>query len=408
MRKAKYMPFRIEPEDQTEEERMLGSKSSGKARARLLAVCIAVMCAAVLGLAGCGSSGGSSSAGSASSAASGSSASANASADQGMRQFTDSAGRTVDVPATIDRVAVTGPVSQMAMLTFAPEKMVGLSNELSETEMKYVGEEYGKLPVYGQIYGGKGDFNKEAVANANPQVIIDLGEAKKSIVEDMDEVQNSIGIPCVHIEATYSTYDQAYQMLGELLNKEDRAEELATYCKTSYDTTKAGLDKVAADARVKVAYLLGDAGLNAMAKGSFQATVVDEVADNVVEIDNAGGSGLGSEVSFEQIALWDPQMIIFAPASVYGKVGSDESWATLSAVKDGKFFEVPGEPYNWISSPPGINQVLGFQWFARLCYPDQFDDSMAEIVTNYYKTVYGYDLSEDECTALLAHAGAAK
>ena len=386
---------------------MLSSIGKGRARTMLLAAFIAAMCVAMFGLAACGSSTGSSSAGSAS-ATSESASGPSASSDQSMRQFTDSTGRTVEVPATIDRVAVTGPISQMAMLTFAPEKMVGLSNELSEMEMKYVGAEYGKLPVYGQIYGGKGDFNKEAVASADPQIIIDLGEAKKSIVEDMDEVQNATGIPCVHIEATYSTYDLAYQQLGELLNKKDRADELANYCKTAYETTKEGLSKVPADARVKVAYLLGDAGLNAMAKGSFQATVVDEVAENVVEVDNAGGSGLGSEVSFEQIAMWDPQMIIFAPASVYDKVGSDESWATLSAIKDKKYFEVPGEPYNWISSPPGINQVLGFQWFARLCYPDQFKDGLADIVKDYYQVVYGYELSDDECAALFEHAGAAQ
>lgn len=392
--------------------RVEGTRS---ARTRLLAVCIAVLCAALLGLAGCG---GSSASSAASSAASGSASAASASAasastsgaasDQEMRTFTDSCNRSVEVPASIERVAVTGPTSQMALFTFAPEKLVGLSNELSETEMKYVGAEYGKLPVYGQIYGGKGDFNKEAVASADPQIIIDLGEAKKSIVEDMDEIQNATGIPCIHIETNYKTYAQAYEQLGELLGKQDRAKELADYCASAYDTTKAGLEKVAADKRVKVAYLLGDAGLNALAKGSFQATVVDEVADNVVEVDNAGGSGLGSEVSFEQIALWDPEMIIFAPASVYDKVGSDASWSTLTAIKNGNYLEIPGEPYNWVSSPPGINQVLGFQWFARVCYPDQYDDSLTDVVKGYYKTIYGYELTDEECSTLLGHSQASK
>ena len=103
------------------------------------------------------------------------------------------------------------------MLTLAPEKLVGLSNELSDAEVKYIATDVSSLPVFGQIYGGKGDFNKEAVANADPQIVIDIGEAKKTIVEDLDGIQESIGIPCIHIEATYNTYDQAYEQLGELL-----------------------------------------------------------------------------------------------------------------------------------------------------------------------------------------------
>ena len=289
----------------------------------------------------------------------------------------------------------------MCLLTLAPEKLVGLSNELSANEIKYVGA-HSSLPVLGQIYGGKGDFNKEAVANANPQVIIDVGEAKKTIVEDLDAIQEAIGIPCVHIEATYNTYDQAYEQLGKMLGVQERAANLANYCKKVVSDTDAALASVPETNRVKVAYLLGESGLNVMAKGSFQGTVVDAVADNVAVVEKPGGSGLGSESSFEQIALWDPAMIIFAPDSIYSTVGNDATWQTLSAISSGNYYAVPGEPYNWISSPPGINQVLGYQWFTHLCYPDKFTNSISDIVKDYYKTMYGYELSDAECETLIA------
>ena len=402
-------------------------KKSMKSRrlARLwAAVVVAMMCAVALGLAACGGSSQASSAASgsesasaseaasseaasseaASSEAAESGASESAAADAGMVSFTDSSGRTVEVPANIERVAVTGPISQMCMLTFAPDKMVGLSNELSAAETKYVGEQYASLPVYGQIYGGKGDFNKEAVAAADPQLILDIGEAKKSIVEDLDEIQAATGIPCVHVEATLGSYDEAYTMLGELLGQQERAAELSEYCKNAYNATVDGLKKVDPYKFVKVAYLLGDAGLNAIPKGSFQGQVVEMAANNVVEVENATGSGLGAEVSFEQIAMWDPEMIIFAPDSIYDTVADDPSWSTLTAVKNGNYYKVPGEPYNWVHNPPSVNQILGMQWFARLCYPDQFDDNISDVVKDYYKTLYNYELSDDECAELLKNA----
>ena len=376
-----------------------------KGKKWLVAACVALCCAAVLALAGCGSSA-SQASGSACASSSGSQAASSSSEAKasGTVSFTDSAGRTVELPAKIERVAITGPISQMFMFTLAPEKMVGLSNKLSDTEAKYVGSDYANLPVYGQIYGGKGDFNKEAVANADPQVIIDIGEAKKTIVEDMDAIQESTGIPCVHIEASFDSYDEAYKKLGELLGVQDRANELADYCAKAYKDTTDAIASVPEADRVKVLYLLGDAGLNVMAKGSFQATVVDRVATNVAEVEKASGSGFGNESSFEQIAMWDPQMIIFAPGSIYDTVGSDDAWKTLAAISSGNYYAVPGEPYNWISSPPGVNQVLGYQWFARLCYPSKFKDGIADTVKGYYKTFYGYDMSDAECEKLIANS----
>ena len=377
---------------------------------KLVAVLAVIMlCVAVLGIAGCGSSSSSSAASSASSssaAASNASASASASsaAAEGTREFTDSLGRTVEIPANIERVAATGAISQQVMFTIAPELLVGLCDEMTEAEQLYVGEQYASLPIFGQIYGGKGDFNKETVAAADPQLIVDIGEGKKGIEEDLDALQETIGIPVVHIEATLGDYDQAYTMLGELLGREGRAAEISAYVKDAYATTTAKLDTIPADQRVKTAYLLGDAGLNAMAAGTFQAGVLDLVTDNVAVIEGAKGSGLGSEVSFEQVALWNPDLVLFAPESIYSTVGDDAAWQTISGIEKGNYYEVPASPYNWISTPPSVNQIMGIQWLSRLCYPDVFDDDIATVTKQYYKTMYGYELGDDECQKLIEKA----
>ena len=374
----------------------------------LFAACL--LCSALFGLAGCGSSGSSSAASasdsdSPSAAASDSAqASASAAADQGTRTFTDSLGRTVEIPANVERVAVSGAISQQVMFTFAPDLLVGLCDEMNDAEKTYVGEEYASLPVFGQIYGGKGDFNKEAVAAADPQLIVDIGEAKKGIEEDLDELQNAIGVPVVHIEASLSTYGDAYRQLGELLDRQERAEEIATYVDDVYASTVAVLDTIPAEERVNAAYLLGDAGLNAMAKGTFQAGVIDLVTNNVAEIEGAKGSGLGSEVSFEQVALWNPSLVLFAPESIYSTVGDDPAWQTIDAIQNGNYYDVPAAPYNWISTPPSVNQIMGLQWLSRLCYPDKFSDDIATVTKDYYKNVFGYELGDDECQKLIENA----
>lgn len=316
------------------------------------------------------------------------------------RSFTDSCGREVELPQKIEKVAVSGPLAQQVLLTIAPEKLVGLSTKLGDSA-KYFPDVNKDLPVFGQIYGGKGDFNKEAVAEAAPDLVIDIGEAKKTIVEDMDNLQDQLNIPCVHIEASIDSYADAYKLLGELLGKEDRAKELADYCEKAYTEVNDVVSKVAEADRPRVAYLLGDAGLNAMSKGGFQAKVVDMVANNAIEVEKPKGSGMGNEVNLEQIAAADPELIVFGPKSIFKTVDDDPAWAGIAAIKNKNYYQVPSEPYNWLSGPPSVNQVLGMQWLARVCYPDSFKTSAEDVAKDYYKTFYNYDLADEEVQAIM-------
>ena len=320
------------------------------------------------------------------------------------REFTDSCGRTVEIPTEITAIGASGSMAQQVIFTLAPEKLVGLSDELRPAELKYLGDEYADLPVFGQIYGGKGSFNKEAIAAANPQLIVDIGEAKDSIVSDLDELQSQIGIPCVHIEATLETWDEAYAMLGELLGCEDKAAELGAYCSDAVATTKAAMDQVPADQRAKGVFLMGDAGLNVLSQGAYQASVFELCVDNLAVVEGAKGKGTGEEISMETLALWNPDLILFGPNSVYASVGDDATWQTLSAIANGNYYQIPGEPYNWMTQPASVNQIMGVQWLPRLLYPELFDDSIRDVVDSYYKLFYGFDMDDATYEELMVGA----
>lgn len=320
------------------------------------------------------------------------------------RTFTDSAGRTVEVPAQVDRIAPAGHTATQILLTMAPEKMVTVSQELSADQAKYLGSSYAELPVTGAAFGAKGDLNKEAMAASGTQILIDTGELKDGIVEDLDTLQEQLGIPVVMIETKMEDYGAAYEMLGELLGMEERGAELSAYCQAAYDDTVSTMKSIPESDRVRVAYLLGDEGTNTIAKDSYQGQVVDLVANNVADLGKVSGSGSGVEISMEQLALWNPQTILFAEGSIYDSVSSDAAFADLDAVKSGSYYEVPGTPWNWLNSPPTVNQVLGMQWLPRLLYPDAFDTSIYDVTKSYFDLFYGYDLSEAEFNEIAAHA----
>ena len=167
------------------------------------------------------------------------------------------------------------------------------------------------------------------------QVVIDVGEPKDTIVEDLDALQEQTGIPFVHVSATIETMGDAYRKLGELLGMEEEAETLATYCDETYAMVKDVAEHVE---KANLLYITGDAGLNVIAQGSYHAEIIDLLSNNLAVVDSPSSKGTGNEVDMEQLMLWNPDVILFAPDSVYASVGDDPLWQSLTAIQNGSYY----------------------------------------------------------------------
>ena len=320
------------------------------------------------------------------------------------RVFTDSCGREVTVPADIQKIAVSGPLAQMVVFAIAPDKMVGVANAWDESAKAYFDAKYLELPLLGQLYGGKGELNLETLLAAEPDVVIDVGEPKDSMAEDLDTLQEQTGIPFVHIDAYLASMDDTYAMLGDLLAMPNEAQGLADYCRYAYDKVKAIADSVE---KVNLLYVTGEEGLNVIARGSYHAEVIDMLCNNLAVVDEPSSKGTGNEVDMEQILNWNPDAVIFAPGSIYSTVADNENWQTIPAIRDGRYYEVPMGPYNWMGFPPSVQRILGMQWMAKVLYPDAADYDMYETTQTYFQLFYHCDLTAEQYAALTAHSLAA-
>ena len=272
--------------------------------------------------------------------------------------FTDSAGREVSLPANIEKIVPSGPLSQQILFSIAGDKMIALSNPISANEEQYLNEKYQPLPVIGQFFGSQ-DMNMEELARLAPQVVIDVGEPKDNIAEDMNTITAQTGIPAIFIEADLDKYGDAYRTLGQLLGKEEQGNRLGEYCESVYADVQEKMSGIPEEERPSFAYLQGQRGFNALSKGTYHATIMDMLGTNVVEVDNPSSRGSGDEINIEQLIIWDPEIIFFASGSVYSEVDSDSAFSSLTAIKQDKYYEVPGQPYNWLGTPPSINRFIG-------------------------------------------------
>ena len=317
------------------------------------------------------------------------------------RVFTDSVGREVTVPAQIDQVALSGPLAQIVLFALCPDKLVGIANAWDESAAQYLDTEYYNLPLLGQLYGGKGELNLETLLESGAQVVIDVGEAKGSIVEDLDALQEQTAIPFVHIDAALATMDETYTLLGDLLGMPDEAKALADYCRSTYDRALTIADSVE---KANLLYVTGDAGLNVIAQGAYHAEVIDLLSNNLAVVDDPSSKGTGNEVDMEQILNWNPDVILFAPDSVYDTMAGDAAWQGVTAIQNGAYYEVPMGPYNWMGFPPSVQRLLGMLWMAKVLYPEAADYDLYTEAAQYFKLFYHCDLTREQYDALVANS----
>ena len=317
------------------------------------------------------------------------------------RTFTDSVGRTVEVPCTIDRVAVSGPLAQIVLFALCPDKLAGVAGKWDKTAEQFFDRKYYDLPVLGQLYGGKGELNLETLLASGAQVVIDVGEPKKTVVEDLDALQQQTGVPFVHITAVTATMGDAYRHLGELLNMPEEAEALAAYCDRVYART---LEIAGSVEKKNILYITGDQGLNVIAKGSYHAEVIDLLSNNLAVVESPSSKGTGNEVDMEQIMLWNPDVILFAPDSIYGDVKDRPEWQTVTAIQNGDFYQVPFGPYNWMGFPPSVQRYLGMLWMSELLYPETAQLDLFAAVQEGFALFCHCHITRDQYDALMQNS----
>lgn len=318
--------------------------------------------------------------------------------------FVDDLGHEIEVNEPITAIVPSGQLAQIMLLALAPDLMVGLGGKLYDDMAEYI-PDYDRLSgltYFGTVLGAA-DLDVEALASTNAQLVIDMGYAKKGYEDELATTQDLTGIPCVFIEAELSNYGDAIRKLGALLGRGEMAEEMAVWCEKVYTRALDIMEQVG-DNKVNGIYALGDGGLNVIAESQSQAEVLNLVMNNLAVIEGAGGKGSGNPVNMEQIALWNPDFVIFGNGSVYDTAAEDATWSQISAIQNGRYVESPSSPHNWTVAPPAVQRYLALLWLPSILYPEYCDYDLQEEVTTYYELFYGVTLTDAQYAELTANA----
>lgn len=358
------------------------------------AAVILLVLAFMLGLAGCGGSG-------TDTGTSGSGKENQAEHTQTETQtFTDSLGREVELPEKIEKIAPSGMMAQIMLYTLCPDKLCGLARDISVAEMEFMDQKYQNLPTFGNLYGSNANLNLESLMQAEPDVIIDIGEKKENMEQDLDGLQVQTGIPVIFIEATLPNMAEAYQTLGGLGLEPEQAKKLSAYCEETLSYAKEKAAQIPEEQKKTVYLAMGTSGLNTAAANSIHEDTMEMVGVvNVVE-EEALGARAG-EVSFEQLLVWQPDYIFADSTALKEEILGDGLWQDLEAVQNEQVYAIPDRPYSFMNSPPSVNRVVGIWWLGKLLYPDLYEVDADEKIQEFYELFYHVKLSEDQLKNIL-------
>ena len=315
------------------------------------------------------------------------------------RPFTDAAGRPVAVPEKIERVLAAGPPASVLLYSLAPDLMAGWVSAPHREALPYLTPRAATLPAYGRITGRGGTANVEAVIAAKPDLIVDAGSLGATYASLADRVQGQTGIPYILLDGRFTAIPEGYRTLGLALGRPAEGEALAQAARDILDGVAAKVAAIPPEQRPRVYYARGPRGLETGFTGSINTEILEAAgARNAAE----GGDGRLGGVSPEQVLVWDPDAIVTLDPAFAASLRDDPLWRNLKAVKAGRIYVAPLEPFPWFDAPPGVNRLIGLRWLAGLLHPELFPEPMVPLVRDFYRRFYHVDLGEKEAAALLA------
>lgn len=271
------------------------------------------------------------------------------------RTFVDDLGRKISLAQTPTRIVSLAPsITEILYAIGLGEQIVGVTQFCD-----YPPEAKAKPKV------GYSHPNIESIVALQPDLVLAPREfLRADILGKLEQLK----IPVFILDAkTFEDVLSHIQTLGRMLEHSAAADELATGMRQRLAEIRARTERLP---RPRLLYVLNSQPLITVGPGSF--------IHQLIEL--AGGTNVARRartpyprLNMEEVLKEDPELIVFPIGTVEGIPGSEqqlwERWATISAVKRGRFHHIPSDLLN----RPGPRIVQGLEMLAKIIHPEVFE-----------------------------------
>lgn len=316
-------------------------------------------------------------------------------ASEGRRTVTDLAGRTVSMPADVERVAcVTGQAYEKVFLLGGADKIV-VRMLTNPPWMIRLNPAAAKIPTTVSNNPGLEELLNRKVQVAfywdDPDRLRALESAGIAAV-----VPQPSGAEIKNVTDFIEQEKREVRLYGNVLGDaaRQRAEE---WCKYYDGKVKYVMERTALlpeEQRPSLYYVRGPGALSTHGRNSNIAWYAELAGAHLVSQHIPGG-----KVSMEEVLRWNPEYILVGRMYSMKLITNDSRWQNIRAVKAGRVAVLPEGVFYWDGSSEG---VLLMEYMAKLLHPELFNDlDMIKEIKEYYKTFYRYTLTDDEAMKIL-------
>lgn len=330
---------------------------------------------------------------------------------------TDHAGRTVELPADIDRIAVADILplpSVLAVFFDSSEKIVGMSMpSMTAAQNGLLGELYPELLEAETGFINDTEVNMEELALLEPDVV--FYSASDTALGDR---LTDAGFAAVAISASrwdyncIETLNNWIALLSEIFPENDKSAAVRERSEAAYRLVQDRVKDIPEKDRLSAFILFRYDAASLMTSGQqfFGQWWCDAAGMRNVAQELAADNAV--PVSMEQIYEWDPDVIFmtnfnqYLPEDLYGSTLSGYDWSPVKAVRDKRVYKMPLGMYR--SYTPGADCPVTLLWMAKTAYPELFEDiDIIEEAKSYYMDVFGITLTDEQAASIFAPPEAA-
>ncbi len=293
--------------------------------------------------------------------------------------ITDMRGRSVEIPADLERIVAVGCALRPVCYLQAEDMVVGV--EASEQEdnvscaYRHVNHDlFASLPVIGDGGSSGVTINEEALMEAAPQLVI----CDSLSADEADNLQQKTGIPFVCLDQPETVFDDKYynnlELLGKVLGKEERAAEVVNYIK-EVDNDLEQRSAASENADNNTAYAAGISFRGGHGFDGTEANFQPFVACNIDNVADGHGSDGAFTIDLETVSAAQPDYI-FMECGNLSLIKENYStnpayYQALKAVQDGHTYSLIS--YRFYSTNVELALANCYQ-VGAMVYPDSFSD----------------------------------
>lgn len=271
-----------------------------------------------------------------------------------FRQVTDEAGKTMRVPARIDRFISLAPnLTEIVYAIGAGDRLVG-----NTTFCDYPPEAKRIAKVGDTLHP-----NLEKIIALRPQlVLVSTASQLEAFTKELDDHQIAVYVTDPHDLAAVL---RSIQNLGDLLNETDKAEAIVSRLQQRSDAVQSAVKNTKP---VSVFYQLSAEPLYTAGHDSFVTDLIHLAGGTSV---TANVPGAWPKYSGESALAAAPEVIILPTGGAMGSANSSVA-GVLSrspAVKNGRVYRINDD----YLSRPGPRSIDGLEEIARALHPEVFN-----------------------------------